>query len=324
MNGVIDVGLVTSFPILPNPEVGSVYIGVDATDGHLKIQNSSGVVVDYQSGAVYEDADAVAAINAAILAATSKDNPAMQDVIYLYDSVAAAFRKSTKSSFLKGNVERFFKIETDFVGTLLGDLTSYTSGTGASNQNGTYGQDATNNAIGVTQSDTGTTATGRSGLGTVTGAVFSPTLSKVIYEGRHALEALSSITETFTFYCGLGDFFTGTTEGNNGLFFSYTDLINGGRFLIKSRVAGVDVRTVDTGISPDLDYHIFRVELDESGVEARFYIDAVLVGTINDPDLPGIAHKMGAGFMIKKTLGTTQRNMDSDYVYIESSRSSSR
>lgn len=324
-NGIYHTVGVTAFPVTPNPEANTFYLGFDLNNsGHLSIQNSAGTVIDLQSGSSYSDSDAVDAINTAILASAELVHPSVDDLIYIRDVVNNQYKKMKRINLLKQKVDRFFSLASDFIGTIAGEFTQYISGTGASVQNGTYGQDAINNAIGVTQVDTGTTATGRAGLGTVTGALFSPTLSRIKYVARIALEAVSTVTDTFTARIGLGDFYTLGTDGTNGLFFSYTDLVNGGRWLAVSRVAGVTVNSVDTGISLDLDYHLFEIVLDESGQQARYYIDDVLVATINAPTLPAINNKMGAGFQIVKSVGVTQRNMSADHMMVELERTSGR
>ena len=324
MNGIFQATRVTSFPVTPNPAPGTIYFGVDNTDGHFKVQDSTGVVVDYRSGASYSDPEAVAAINAAILAATELVDPAADDIVYIRDTISNSFKKIKRTNILKQNIDRFFSLSSDFVGTASGEFTAFISGTGASWQNGNYGQDAVNNAIGVNQVDTGTTATGRAGLATATGAMLSPTLARIKYEGRHAIEAISTITDTFVARIGLGDFFLVAGDGTNGLFFSYTDIVNGGRWLAVSRAGGVTLTAVDTGVSPDLVYHLFNVCLSENGQVAEFFIDDVLVATINAPSLPGVANKMGAGFKIEKTAGTTQRNFSTDHMLIQLERSEAR
>jgi len=324
MNGIFNSVGVASFPVVPNPAAGTFFFGVDATDGHFKVQNSAGVVVDYQSGASYSDPDAVAAIDAAIIAAIAENDPASDDFVYLRDVSASTFKKASKRSLQKLDMDFLFQLASDFWGTVSGEFTQFISGTGASVQTGTYGQDAINNAVGVTQVDTGTTATGRAGLGTVSGAIWRPTLAAYKARFRVALEAVSSVVETFVARIGMGDFFSGAGDGTNGLFFSYTDLVNGGRWLAVSRVAGVTVASVDTGISPDLDYHVYEVQLDSDGQNARFYIDGVLVATISSPNLPGVANAMGAGTKIEKTVGTSQRNMSHDWIALSAERSAVR
>jgi hypothetical protein len=323
-NGIINSVGVTSFPVTPNPASGTFYIGIDSTDGHLKVQNSSGTVTDYQSGASYSDPDAVAAIQAAMIAAASETEPTSDDFLYLRDVSGSDFNKVTKLALQKADPDRLFQLHSDFIGTAAGEFTQYVSGTGASVQTGTYGQDATNNALGVTQVDTGTTATGRAGLGMVSGAIVKPTLARLLWCARTAIEAVSSVSETFTVRQGLGDFYTVGTDGTNGLFFRYTDLVNGGRWQCVSRAAGADLTVVDSGVSPDLDYHTYEVDLAEDGQSCLFKIDGATVATISAPNLPTVANAMGAGFQIIKSVGTTQRNMDVDFMIMRLERSAVR
>lgn len=323
-NGIFNSVGVAAFPVVPNPAAGTFYFGIDSADGHFKTQNSAGVVVDLQSGSSYSDPDAVAAIQAAMIAAAAEPDPAHDDFLYLRDTSGADFNRVTKQSLLKQNPDLLFQLFTDFLGSVLGDLTAYNSGTGASNQNATYGQDATNNALGVTQSDTGTTAAGRSGLGTVAGAIIKPTLARLLCAFRLAIEAVSSPTETFTVRAGLGDFFVAGADGTNGLFFRYTDLVNGGKWQCVSRAGGADLTVVDSGVAPDLDFHILEVDLNEAGTSCEFKIDGAVVATIASPNLPGIANAMGAGFQIVKSVGTAQRNLSADWSLIRIERSAAR
>lgn len=322
-NGIINSVGVTSFPVNPNPASGTFYIGIDSTDGHLKVQNSSGTVTDYQSGASYSDADAVQAIQDEMIAAASETEPTSDDFLYLRDVSGSDFNKVTKLNLQKIDPERMFQLHSDFIGTAAGEFTTFVSGTGASAQTGTYGIDAINNAIGVTQVDTGTTATGRAGLGGV-GNYFKPTIARATYAARIALEAVSTLTETFTAIIGHGDYMGVSGSGTNGLFFRYTDLVNGGRWQAVSRVSGADTSVVDTGVSPDLDFHSFEVDLAENGTSCVFKIDGVTVATINSPNLPSIAASLNSGFKIEKSVGTSQRNMSVDYMLFRLERSAAR
>jgi hypothetical protein len=323
-NGIFQSVGVTSFPVVPNPSAGTFYFGIDSTDGHFKVQNSAGLVTDYQSGASYSDADAVLAIQNEIIAETLKLDPDSNDFMYLRDVAGNDFNTVRKIDLQRADPDRLFQLHSDFIGTAAGEFTQYISGTGASVQTGTYGQDATNNAMGVTQVDAGTTATGRAGLGLISGAVFRPTIGQFNHCARLALEALSSPTETFTVRTGIGDFYTLGTDGTNGLFFRYTDLVNGGRWQAVSRAGGADLNVVDTGVSPDLDHHIYEVDLAEDGTTCLYKIDGALVATISTPNLPGISNAMGAGFQIVKSIGTTQRNLSADWMIMRFQRSTAR
>lgn len=323
-NGIFNSVGVTSFPVSPNPASGTFYFGIDSTDGFFKVQNSSGVVTNYGSGASYTDGDAVDAIQDAITAAVVEANPASNDLLYMKDISGADYNSVKKIDLQKSDADLLFQLHSDYIGTVNGDFTQFISGTGASVQTGTYGQDAINNALGVTQVDTGTTAAGRAGLATVSGAIMKPTLAELYWGARTAIEAVSSPTETFTVRQGLGDFFSAGTDGTNGLFFRYTDLVNGGKWQCVSRAAAADLTVVDSGVTPDLDFHVYEVNLSENGTTATFKIDGATVATISSPNLPTIANAMGAGFQIVKSVGTSQRNMDVDWQLVRIQRSVAR
>lgn len=316
------------FPISPNPQAGDHYLGLDsANSNRLTRQDSAGVVRDLESGLSYNDADAVAAIQAEISGATQipLNTLDISDELYLRNVASGNFFKARIRDVQRTNPDQFSQVFDDFIGgSATSVFTAYINGSGASNQVGTYGQDLTEHAIGVLQSDTGTTSSGRAGLGLVSGAIGRAGAARFVYESRHALEQISTLTETFVFRCGLYDGYVAGGEGTNGMYFRYTDLQNGGRFEAVSRVAGVEVQAIDTGFAPDLDYHLYRVELSADGQQAMFYIDETLVATINTPNLPGGGNPFGAGFQISKTVGTAQRNMSTDWLRFVIERSSAR
>lgn len=321
---VIYVGT-RAFPISPNPQAGDHYLGLDtANSNRLTRQDSAGVVKDLESGLSYTDADAVDAINTEITTVASKAAPASADYVYLRSIADSAFRRATKASLQQPDVQRYWTVSTDFISTVTGDFTGFIAGSGASSQTATYGQDLTENAVGVTESDTGTTSTGRAGIGLISGVLLRPTWGRLRYQGRHAVNNLSSVAETYVLRIGLTDSYITSGDGTNGLYFRYTDLINGGRWQAVSRAGGVDLIAVDTGVSPGLDYAVFEVELNSDNTAATFRIDGAVVATINAPNLPAPSNAFGAGFKIEKTVGATQRNLYSDFISVEMERTTAR
>jgi len=324
---VIYVGT-RAFPITPNPQPGDHYLGLDTSNSNrLSRQDSAGVVKDLEAGLSYTDADAVQAIKTEITTSpliplSSLD---ISDVVYLRNAASGNFFRARIRDLQRQNPDQFVQVFDDFIsGTFTSVFSSFTVGSGASHQVGTYGQDLTELAIGVLQSDTGTTSFGRAALGTVSGLVARAGAARFVYEGRHALEAISTPTDRFVWRIGLTDSLAVSGEGTNGLYFRYTDSQNSGRFQAVSRVANTEIIAVDTGFAPDLDYHIYQVELNLLGTQAQFFIDGTLVATINAPNLPGGTNPFGAGFKIEKTIGSNQREMDTDWMRIIIERDSAR
>lgn len=103
---------------------------------------------------------------------------------------------------------------SDFVSSTLGPFTSTVSGTGASAQASTYLVGTTERPLGVTQIDSGTTATGRATLGNAGTGDLVPTLGAALSVSRLAAEAANSGTETWQLISGFADSAAGTfTDG---------------------------------------------------------------------------------------------------------------
>lgn len=335
-----------AFPISPNPPAGKFFIGLNSSNSdHLSIQNSSGTVIDLQSGAVYTDSDAVAAVYNAWVTntdiaiggsasapqalfnfhtATAEPFPAMDDQLVIRDASAGNYKRISKTAVLQSDPNRYFQFQADFLGTALGDLTSYASGSGASTQIGTYGQDLAERALGVSQSDTGSTATGRAGLGTASMLALAPSVARYKICVRTAFEALSTPTDRFTWIFGLTDAISASGQGTNGIGFRYSDDQNSGRVECFSRGGAVDLATFDTGLSADVDFHVYEVRLNEAGDTAEFYVDGALITTFTGGQIPLTTQRFGFGYKIEKSVGTNQRNISTDWIYFESERSSDR
>jgi len=396
MDGLIRLRSAQTFPVSPNPPVGRYYIGIDATDGRLKKQNSSGVVTDYDSGASFsaEDAqDAVGGIlqNSSTLSLTYNDaggtitgavipggvnhNALLNYVADEHVPHSAVEMQTAASSGLSGggsiaatralrvdmsgvadkarpesgdfmlvqngstlrrvkyervnftSPDRYRFLQNDFITETLGGLVSTVSGTGASAQAGTFGVDLTEQAQGVVQIDTGTTATGRSFLGSANVNALWVAAGQIIRWGSRVVpELLSSGVDTFIMHVGLLDN-SGGGEPTDGAYFRYTDAVNGGRW--EAIVAAGGTRQAfDTGVLAQQQYQVLEVEIDFTGPSpvARFFIDGVLTNTVTAPSpVPqGPTQAFGMGVSIAKTVGTSQRNLSMDWYYFELDRSTAR
>lgn len=205
---------------------------------------------------------------------------------------------------------RDFYYYNDFVSGL-GELVSYISGAGAANSLSVAVVD--NNTPGINTMQTGTTATGRAGFGSqiacllLGGGVLS-------YETYVRIPVLSNATQQFVLRCGLLDSFTG--ESIDAVCFRYADNVNSGRFEAVTRSNNTQTAT-NTGVVVVANtwYKLgFIVNANASSVS--FYINGVLVSTIttNIPNTAG--RQTGFGDYLQKLVGTTNSNVDADYVKI--------
>lgn len=90
---------------------------------------------------------------------------------------------------------------------------------------------------------------------------------------------LSTGTNRFTTTYGLSDDFalSGTT---NGLIFTYSDNANSGNWICTAVSSGVST-SVNTSVAVDTAWHKLTVKVDAAATVATFFIDDVLVATIN-------------------------------------------
>lgn len=245
------------------------------------------------------------------------------DEYAIYDVSQAANRKVTQASIIAQKsalIDTAFSRGSDFIIDPLDGLTATGAGAGNSTQNGIFGIDTVEHALGVSQSDTGTTATGRRAVITDTTAL-ATSIARMRFGCRLVPELLSTGTETFTLYTGFIDN-SGAGDQVDGAYFRYTDAVNGGRW--EAVTSNTSVRTAtDTGVAATITYSIFEVEFNEAGTQAEFYINGTLVAT-NTTNIPDITRAFGYGWKIEKSVGTTQRNLSVDWYYYEQQRSSAR
>ncbi len=247
------------------------------------------------------------------------------DLIAIYDSSTTTHKSVIFKDFITQNrsfINRAYNESDDFIIDGNGRLIDAGAGAGASVQAGTYGVGDSKNASGVSQMDTGTTATGRRTLSSNLSAL-TTTRFRMRFGVRFALEQLSNPTQTFTSYIGFIDN-SGAGDMSNGAYFRYTNAVNGGRWQCVTSAGAVQTST-DSGVFADNQYHAFTIEINEAGTSVGFYIDGVLVAT-NTTNIPNgtLAQAFGYGWKMEKSVGTTQMNQSADWYYYEQERTNAR
>lgn len=299
---------------IPTPDTDKAEFFLD-TDGVLKKKDDSGVVTGIEAGSLNIDS-----LTQLYAVGTSP-----LDQFPMYSPSLAANRKIRLQDILAFNPDFIESKSSDFIADFNGQLTVTTSGSGASGQAGTYGIDGSERAKGVLQIDTGTTATGRATAGNgTTSPIFNDSNEMCRVGFRLTPEVLSTGVETFTIFAGFGT--AGLQAAGlpaNGVFFRYTDSLNGGEWEFLSRVDGATAGAVDTNVLASASYAILSIEFDSTS--ARGYIDGNLVATIPIANCPtGSARPFGFGAKIEKSAGTTQRNLSLDWYYFHLLRTAAR
>lgn len=247
------------------------------------------------------------------------------DRISIYDFSTTTQKYVTFKDFITQNrsfINRAYNESDDFNIDGNGRLLDAGAGAGSSVQTGTYGVGTSANALGVSQMDTGTTATGRRTLSSNLTSLVT-TKARLRFSVRFALEQLSTGAQTFASHIGFMDT-SASGDALNGAYFRYNEAVNGGRWQCITAQGGTRT-TTDSGITADTNYHAFTTEINEAGTSVAFYIDGVLVQTITT-NIPNgtVAQAFGYGWKMEKSVGTTQVNQSADWFYYEQERTSAR
>jgi hypothetical protein len=195
--------------------------------------------------------------------------------------------------------------------------TILTSGTGASGQSGNYLPNTTEKPMGVWQLDTGTTATGRAGIGATGGVGGSLLLGlgPALVVGRVAAEAAVSGTETYTINIGFCDIMNAGTY-TDGVSWEYRWTGSAAEWSQTRVAAGTATRSNTGSPTPDTNYIWVVVFVNAGSTRADFIYstDSVSFTKADSPTtgLPSSSQPTMAAAAIVKSVGTTQRNMALD------------
>ena len=186
-------------------------------------------------------------------------------------------------------------------------LVSSVSGTGAAHSVGT----GEASAPGVISSSTGTTATGRAGLST--GATsYRLGQGKCVFEARAQIPTLSNATDTFTVRLGFLD--SVSAESTDGVFFRYTHGTNSGNWQGVCRSNNVESVTNFTTAPVTTGWQKLNLNVYADGSRVDFTIGGTTQAvTTNIPTAAG--RETGVGYFILKSVGTTARAINLDYLY---------
>lgn len=128
-------------------------------------------------------------------------------------------------------------------------------------------------------------------------------------EASLRIPTLSGSGQTFVILAGFLDALT--SDPVDGCYFRYTDTVNSGRW--QGECADAGVSSCDTGITVAASTW-YRLTVIVAGGQATFYVNGASTCTVssNIPSTAGNETGFNAG--IRKTGGTTARNLDIDYL----------
>jgi len=246
-------------------------------------------------------------------------------VSMFYDDTADRWRNITPVNFRAS-----FDVANDFGGQGVGVTTGSMGENFACDQTGTattcdgrsfLAGNGAANPIGVVGPDTGTTATGRAYVqpnGNVSRAWVVPLEGHLLFMARVGVSTLSTGTERYQVYCGFHDAGAGTSA-TNGYYWLYDEATSTGwRKAIED--AGVQTVATVTGFTvATTGYDWIGIYVYGNGSNADFFhssdgVSWTMDGNLTTPDTPEAADTMTVSCGINKTIGTTSREMNIDFM----------
>ena len=199
---------------------------------------------------------------------------------------------------------------SDFVGAAAVPFVTSVSGAGSTV---TWTDNGDTNHPGLANLPTGTTATGRSFIGTNNqGAFIFGTRAHVFETAILTPNALSSGTQTYVIEVGFYDNLTGVVS--YAAYFTYTDGVNSGKWQCTT-ADGTGSISTDSGITVAVStYYKLTVEVNAAGSSVVFKINGATVSTHTTNIPSGSSMRLGCGAQIRKSVGTTSRDFRVDYM----------
>lgn len=186
------------------------------------------------------------------------------------------------------------------------------------------------NRPGLVRSTTGTTATGRTSPASAVSAIRLAGGTWVC-ETAVNVTTLSTVTERFQFVVG---FFDGLTAANqtDGVYFLYDEggVSTGSTAATYWQTATVQnsTRTFNTSLTQTTvnaaQWYKLRVEINAAANSVGFYVDGTLVSTHTANIPTGAGRELGFGWLLIKSVGTTARTVDFDYLMVQNEFTSER
>jgi hypothetical protein len=294
-----------------------------ATNATLTVER----VLTAGDGIALADAGAGSTVTASVDVSPLTDGGrGLFDSLALVELVGGAIRKHTLEGLIGyltiGHPRRRFSVYLDFTGepnASAGDvLIENNTGSGASTSGGTT--NATNR-VGVIRSGTGTTTTGRAAMQTATLSTLALGAGPAVFELALNVTTLSAVAERYHLIAGFFD--TNAADQVDAVAFVYdeggvsTGSAASANWQLYTSSNSTRTWTTTSTAVPAATWTTLRIEVNADGTSVEFFVDNVSVGTHTTNIPTGTARVVGFGWQILKSLGTTSRTIDADYIAVE-------
>jgi hypothetical protein len=248
-----------------------------------------------------------------IIGLTEDTDPAVDDSLMYWDTSASERNRIQLKDLMWNDPNRIYKMHWEFLESSPANAgwTVTSSGAGAASATSTTGVDATEKCMGVVQSSSGTTATGRSSVMLdPASTLFGSAELRLIH--RFQVDTLSTVTEAFTAYHGFTDV-AAAGDQVDGAYFRYTDVGASPNWKCVTRSNSTETVT-DSGVAAVTTFEKFEIVVNAAGTSVAFKINGTTVAT-HTTNIPTAANRFtGVGWKIEKSVGLTSRMVRADYV----------
>ena len=246
--------------------------------------------------------------------------PANRDVL-TYTSATDIWENTSFYNLAVGGVQYFNDFDSSFT---LDKLQSVVSG-GTTIRANAIIANQTSNQVGICTYATSTAATNYAmhiSESNSSGQQFQFGGGTWLYESYIAVETLSNVTNRFRFQTGFGDLATASND-NNGAIIIYDEGGTANGTIASANwqcvTSNNGVRTLTTTSVPvTTNWVKLRIIVNADATSITYFIDGSLVAT-HTTNIPTYA--LGRRFKVKqgifKTIGTTNRNVNCDYLFYE-------
>jgi hypothetical protein len=200
-----------------------------------------------------------------------------------------------------------------------GEWSNYSSGSGVSNTFSTPSL-ADGNRVGICVHGTGTTSSGRAGIGSIATDAVGFGLAEHRLYACAKIPVLSVVTTAeFIVHIGFND--SQSSLAADALVFQ-SPRVGVGETTWQACSQNASVAAIiDTGVTHDTNFHSFEIIVNAGGTSATFYIDGVLVATFGTAQIPRIttlpARALGVVCGIIKLNGATASLLYTDALALD-------
>lgn len=143
-------------------------------------------------------------------------------------------------------------------------------------------------------------------------AMFWDVIRTLLVSKKVTIECRVRLSSTSNIFVCYALFF----DTNNQIIFKYDTDDADTNWIIRCRNGGAET-VADSGVAPDTNYHVFRIECFPTG-EVHFYIDGV--ETANSPITTNIPPDYLMPYITLRTRTTSIKSIDIDYVVVRQDR----